>query len=157
MANKHKHKRDGRYIDDYVVEDGGEVRVPAYLADGWRGDLVRSFGATDTLDAHRPGFRLPTKFARDVVRTARQEMIDRARSGWLMDKRRPPDDDDDDDDEDVADARRFASREVWIRGLQDASGPIAKAHPRPSHGLSRASHTRCHGCRSRQGCHPAAE
>jgi hypothetical protein len=103
--SKHRPKRtrDGRWIDDYVVEDGGEVRVPAYLADGWRGDLVRRFGATDTLDAHRPGYRLPSNLARDVVREARQEMIDRATSGWLMDKRRDG----------------IHDRDAWVTSLAD--------------------------------------
>jgi hypothetical protein len=122
MANKHKHKRDGRYID-YVVEDGEEITASIFALDGFKRDMVRHFGAIDTLDAHKPGFRLPSRFARDIVRTARNEMIDRARSGWLMDKRRPPDDDDDDDDPEVQDARRFAAREAWVRGLQDAYPP----------------------------------
>jgi hypothetical protein len=135
---KHKHKRDGRYIDDYVVEDGGVVRVPAYLADGWRGNMVRSFDATAMLDAHKPGFRLPSNFARDVVRTAREEMIDRARSGWRMDKRRPPPDEpDEDEDDDVQDARRFASREAWVASLSDQWRVPASSPPNRTTDLRR--------------------
>jgi hypothetical protein len=71
--NKHRH-RDGVWHDDYVVDDGGEVRVPLALADGYRRDLVNSF-ATDTLDAHRPGFRIAGQATRDVVSSAREEMV----------------------------------------------------------------------------------
>jgi hypothetical protein len=88
-----KRTRDGRYIDDYVVEDQGEVRVPLALADGYRADLVRSFGATDTLDAHKPGFRMPDQATRDAVSLARSEMVARATSGWRPDIRRPADED----------------------------------------------------------------
>jgi hypothetical protein len=110
--NKYK-SRDGRWIDDVIIPDGGEVRVPLSLADGYRRDLVNSLAPTDTLDAHKPGFRLPSPLARDVVRTAREEMLDRARSGWIADKRRPPDDD-------VGD-----SRARWVRSLQDAWRDVA--------------------------------
>jgi hypothetical protein len=143
---RNKHKRDGRYIDDYVVEDGGLVRVPAYLADGWRGNMVRSFDQ-NILDAHRPGYRLPPSFAATAdVRAARREMIDRQREAWrgpgqctqagtLIDARRkpPPDDDDDEDDPEVQDARRFASREAWVRGLQD-QWRVPASSPNRTHG-----------------------
>src|SRR6516164_8649099 len=119
MKNKHKH-RDGRWHDDFVVGDGDEVWVPLHLADGYRGDLVRSFSAdAAVLDAHRPGFRVADQASRDVVADARRGMIDQARSGWRMDKRRPPDDpdDDDEDEDDVEDSVRapaVRARRCWV-------------------------------------------
>jgi hypothetical protein len=120
------------------------------------------------LSLHQPGFRLADQASRDKLRLARQEMIDRARSGWLTDKRRPPDDDPDDpddpDEDDLdredrrsADSRSLAdiragaikAREAWVRSLSDAwrtpAAPWrrAKPHVRPSQRRYGASHGRC--------------
>jgi hypothetical protein len=103
MANKHKHKRDGRWIDDYEVDDGGEVSVNVMTCDA-KPRWVRPLSDAEAvlLDGHRPGYRVADQvadrqrvhvdIARDGARAAREEMIDRARSGWRMDKRRPEDD-----------------------------------------------------------------
>jgi hypothetical protein len=79
--NKYK-SRDGRWIDDYVVDDGGEVKVPLHMCDAYRADLVRSFGAADALDLHKPGYRVASRFARDTVSSARRGMISRAAGAW---------------------------------------------------------------------------
>jgi hypothetical protein len=157
MKNKHKH-RDGHY-PEHIAQDGEEIHHPLWLADGYRRDLVQSFGAVDAADLslHQAGYRVADQATRDRVRVARQEMIDRATSGWLMDKRRPPDDDDDDDeDEDdlrredrrSADGRSLAdiragaikARESWVRSLSDAwrtpaatlaAYPETRIHGRP--------------------------
>jgi hypothetical protein len=132
ITKQRKRTRDGRWIDDYVVEDKGEVRVPIMLADsqprkwpGWVSPLT-----ADKLDPslHQPGFRMADAATRDKVRVARQEMIDRAGSGWMDGKRRrePPDDDENGDDPDVQDARRFASREAWVR--QSSPTASSRAH-----------------------------
>jgi hypothetical protein len=116
MAKRNK-SRDG-YYPEHIAQDGEEIRHPLYLADGYRADLVRSFGAVPDLSLHQPGFRVADQATRDKVRVARQEMIDSARSGWLMDKRRPPDDDDDDDDDgDEDDLRREDRRSDDSRSL----------------------------------------
>jgi hypothetical protein len=116
---KTKHKRDSyAFGDDPVIEDGGSVRVPITLCD------------SNKLLGHRPGWIAP--LSREQI-AARQEMIDRQREAWRgsgltnvkADSRRKPDpdddpDEDDDEDQDIADARRFASREAYVAGLRDA-------------------------------------
>jgi hypothetical protein len=105
--NKHKHKRDGRWIDDYEVEDGSEVRVPIMLADsaprkwpGWVSPL--SDAEVKLLDQHKSGFRTTdqitdhqakagTEIARDGVRSAREAYLRDLNSAWKLDKRKPPD------------------------------------------------------------------
>jgi hypothetical protein len=136
MKTRNKYKsRDGVWHEDFVVDEGREVRVPLWAADSFRADLVRSFGATDALDVHRPGFRVAGSTTRDSVSSARQEMIDRARSGWRMDKRRPPDDDDDDDEDDL-DREVGADRARAIRarrGMIDrAANAWRDAVPQPA-------------------------
>jgi hypothetical protein len=151
MKNKHK-PRDG-YYPEHIAQDGEEIHHPLYLADGYRRDLVQSFGAVPDLSLHQSGYRVADQATRDKVRVARQEMIDRARSGWRMDKRRPPDDDDDDDDDEddlrregtdsrsLADIRAPAikAREAWVRSLSDAwRSPVATLPAYPEtriHGL----------------------
>src|SRR6516162_5995140 len=97
--------RDGCWLDD-MVADGEEISCPLYICDGFRADLVRSFGPAALADAealHRPGHRLADAAARDRVRRAREAMIDAARAAWKMDRRRKPPDDDDDDEDDEDD------------------------------------------------------
>jgi hypothetical protein len=120
MKTRHKH-RDG-YYPEHIAQDGEEIHHPLYLADGYRRDLVQSFGAVPDLSLHQAGYRVADQATRDKVRLARQEMIDRATSGWLMDKRRPPDDDDGDDDDDDDDDEDNLRREN-----QDARDPRAGA------------------------------
>jgi hypothetical protein len=121
MKNKHKPRDSYAWGDDPVIEDGGSVRVPITLCDA------------NKLLGHRPGWIAPLS---EEQIAARQEMIDRQREAWrgpgmlddkihasICDRRkRPPDDDPDDDDEDqdIADARRFASREAYVARLGDA-------------------------------------
>jgi hypothetical protein len=90
MKTKHKHKRDGRYIDDVVVDEGAEVRVPAMLMDGrpkkgWVSPL--SDREVALLDAHRSGFRTADQLS-DHQRKAGAEIArDGARSArdaWLQ-------------------------------------------------------------------------
>jgi hypothetical protein len=160
MMNKHKRTRDGRWIDDVVVDEGAEVRVPAMLCDAKPVRWVRPL--TDSEAAlHRAGFRTADRATRDSVAQARDEMIDRQREAWRGDRtsqsgklydarRRPdPDEDDDDDDPDVQDARRFASREAWVRGLQDAWRSPAPSLPAPSPNLAHG-----HSARAAVSCGP---
>jgi hypothetical protein len=116
---------DGRYTDDPVIEDGDPpLRVPMLTCD------------SNKLLGHRPGWVAPLS---EEQIAARQEMIDRQREAWrgqlspngtvlspngTLDSRRKPDPDDDpdedDEDQDIADARRFASREAYVARLGDA-------------------------------------
>ena len=69
--------RDGRYLNDYVIEDGGEVRVPVQLCDSMAG--------------HRRGYaELSWREIADrrAAFESRQQMIDAARSAWQDGKRR---------------------------------------------------------------------
>jgi hypothetical protein len=124
------HLRDTFKVDDErlerrVIPDRRSVRVPLELMDG------RAPGGDD-LASHRPGFRTADAAASAEVRTARQEMIDRAASAWRdARKLKPddpedpddPDDPDEDDDEDTTD-----SRSVYVRALADAwrRGPVVR-------------------------------
>jgi len=72
-----------------MARDGEVVRTPMLIMDAAGVDL------------HRPGFCCATDAtARDAVRDARREMIDRATTAWRNDARRKPPDDDDDDEDD---------------------------------------------------------
>jgi hypothetical protein len=118
MKHSRKHKHDSyAFGDDPVIEDGGSVRVPMMICD------------SNKLLGHRPGWIAPLS---EEQIAARQEMIDAATGAWrgsgarnlALDSRRKPDPDDDpdedDEDQDIADARRFASREAYVAGLRDA-------------------------------------
>jgi hypothetical protein len=140
-GNKPKRTRDGHY-PDHIAQDGEEIHHPLYLADGYRRDLVQSFGAVPDLSLHQSGYRVADQATRDSVSSARNEMIARAESGWRLDKRREPPDGGDDDDNDngddedrlrredrrSADGRSLAdiragaikAREAWVRSLSDA-------------------------------------
>jgi hypothetical protein len=125
--------RDGRYLDDYVVEDGGEVRVPVTLCDSMAG--------------HRRGYaELSWREIADrrAAFEARQEMIDRQRQSWRMDKRKPPpdepdEDDDENDDDDTRDAARAASYQAMCLRLQDAHKRPAQVGPGPAATLTAPS------------------
>src|SRR6516162_1078460 len=127
MKTRNKLKRDGRWLDDFVVEDGAEVRVPLHLADGYRRDLVNSFAALDA-DLHKSGFRIASQASRDAVSSARCEAWRGFNFDVAADARRkpPPDDDDDDgDDEDEPGdssprAAAIRARDAWVRDLRDA-------------------------------------
>jgi hypothetical protein len=121
MKNKHK-PRDG-YYPEHIAEDGEEIFHPLFLADGYRRDLVQSFGAVPDLSLHQSGYRVADEATRDKVRAARQEMIDRATSGWRKDIR-PPDDDPDDPDPDEDDLNRERDRRSRS---SDARDPRAAA------------------------------
>jgi hypothetical protein len=137
MKTNTKHKPcDGRYLDDYVVDDGEEVRVPIFALDGFRADLVRKFGGT--LDASDLD-RLARISARGKAVEARDAMIRAAEEAWrgpgsrpgrlhavTADARRkpPPDDepDEDDDDDDTTDVRApsIRARDRYVASLADA-------------------------------------
>jgi hypothetical protein len=100
--------RDGHWVDDNdEIKPGQSVRVRMqdmpFLRDSKRTTLTDTFKIDDaSLDQFRPGYRLLGDKARETVRNARQEMIDRATNAWRMDarKRKPePDEPDEDDDE----------------------------------------------------------
>ena len=111
-----------------MARDGEVVRTPMLIMDAAGVDL------------HRPGFCCATDAtARDAVRDARREMIDRATTAWRNDARRKPPDDDDDDEDDErerhsddargnADAR--ASYDAKCARLRDAwRRPVDVAQP----------------------------
>jgi hypothetical protein len=155
MKTKHK-PRDG-YYPEHIAQDGEEIYHGLYFADGYRRDLVQSFGAVDAADLslHQSGFRVADQATRDKVRVARQEMVDKAGRSWMDGKRKrdePPDDPDEDDldreDRGSADGRSLAdiragaikAREAWVRSLADqwrtpaatlAAYPEMRAHGRP--------------------------
>jgi hypothetical protein len=145
--NKPKRSRDGRWLDDYVVDEGGLVHVPLALADGYRRDLVDHF-ATDTLAVHKPGFRTAThvgddhqrkagaEILRDGARQARDTWLQQMSDAWRMDAKRKPPDDDDDDDEDDLDREVGADRARAIRarrGMIDrAANAWRDAAPQPA-------------------------
>jgi hypothetical protein len=97
MKRNRNRTRD-RYEPDPVARDGESIAVPIELCD------------------HRPGYAAPSWKQIADRAAARQLMIDRARTGWLMDKRRPRDDDEDDDDDDDDANDRARAR----RGAADA-------------------------------------
>jgi hypothetical protein len=151
-------KTDGRWVgDDDVIEDGGRVHIPMMLFDSNRTRLVDTFqldGAS--LDQFRPGYRLLGDKARETVRNARQDMIDRATNAWRMDarKRKPPEpdeDDDDDEDQDEADARKKDARGFARRSPEGSrsGGPDQEnnSHQGPQ---AQGSHDRLDGRRDRR-------
>jgi hypothetical protein len=122
---------DGHWVDNNdEVEDGTTLRVRMqempFLRDSKPTQLTDTFHVDDAdLDAHRPGYRILGDKARETVRNARQEMIDRTTSAWRMDDARrrkadPDDEDDDDDDEDQQDARSRDARK-FARPSQEGS------------------------------------
>jgi hypothetical protein len=103
--------------DDYVVEDGGEVRVPVMLCDA------------DSLAGFRPGF-VPMTWKEIAQRRAafdaRFEMDERAREAWRDGKRRREPDPDPDDDVDDANPRALSirARDAYVRSLADAPSRV---------------------------------
>jgi hypothetical protein len=191
MAKRNKHRDADAWGSDPVVEDGDPpIRVPMMVCDtkstGWArpltdaqvaerlavrdGRRLRDQGlhgdADVDLSLHQPGFRVADQATRDKVRLAREEMVDRATSGWRLDKRRPPDDDPDDPDEDDLDRERdrrskssdarqggtyldrvrrpaIEAREAWVRSLSDAwrtpAATLAAPSPNRAYGLPAAN------------------
>jgi hypothetical protein len=125
--------RDGHWVDENdEIKNGTTLRVRMqdmpFLRDG-RTQLTDTFKVDDAgLDQFRPGYRQLGDKARETVRNARQEMIDRATSAWRMDarKRKPEPDEDDDDDE---------------NGNNDARAQEKNPHQRPA---TQSAHDRQH-------------
>jgi hypothetical protein len=158
QTRERRRHRDGRWIDDVVVDEGAEVRVPAMLMDGrpkgWVSPLTDA--QVKLLDQHKTGFRTidqvtdrtglsDLKTARDGARSAREDYLRDLNSAWKTDARRKRDDPDDDPDdpddpaEDALDrefgadrARAIRAREAYERRLRDAwrtPAPSLAAHP----------------------------
>jgi hypothetical protein len=158
MASKHKHKRDGYYIDPEIA-DGDSVKVPVMLCDGpprkWKGWVSPLTDAeVKLLDAHRSGFRTidqvtdhqrkaGAEIARDGARSAREDYLRDLNSAWEMDKRKPPPDDDDDDEDEVDDSNPRApairARASWVRSLADQWRSPAPP-PKLTYGLPTGPH-----------------
>jgi hypothetical protein len=105
-------KRDEKYIDDFVVEDGDPpVRVPVMVC--------------DSLAGHRPGY---------WVRPLTDKQVAERQAAFDARRRKPdPDDDPDDDDDDASleDVRAPAirARHEYVQRLQDAWRTLPATHP----------------------------
>jgi len=79
---------DDTIFGNYVVPDGGSVRVPLFMCDAVqravRVNLSDTIDAADAFDVanHQPHFATDTTDARRIARDAREQMIRRAENAW---------------------------------------------------------------------------
>src|SRR6516162_8598002 len=123
-------KRDGKYINDFVVEDGDSVRVPVMICDslaGYRPGFVqlsdeqikaRWESRDGMIRSAEKAWRSSSSPIARPIETATAREDESARWKDLADgrRRKPPDDDEDDDDDDTNDVRAPArkARDAYV-------------------------------------------
>jgi hypothetical protein len=114
MRTRNTRNRDDD--DDYVVEDGGQVRVPLHLCDARQRAVRAAFERSYTdvvLGDRAPGYRFATDAASHDRAAARLAYLENLRDAWRSPQQRRA----------LAiaeDAAGGSARDAYVRRLQDA-------------------------------------
>jgi hypothetical protein len=117
-------KRDALDLDDFMVPDGGSVKVRMATMDSTQRRIAEIFAG------HRPGFAQLTDAQIAQRARVRDAWIKQLNDAWRTDARKKRNDDDENDDEDensndrarrrgAADAR-MAARDAYVKRLTNA-------------------------------------